>query len=100
MKPFNPAIFLLSTMVYLLLLFPSFICAGSKDEGMMSPDSFLNIFAWLFYLLRFPTHTLFWSTFSGDSQLFFFGLFLNCFFWGIVTERVFSIFHKRMKPDQ
>jgi hypothetical protein len=93
MKPFNKIVFIIATVVFGLLLIPSFLAAFGEDEGTLPESSFWMLFAKLFYVLRFPTHTLMWSIFSNNGALVFFGgLLVNCCFYGLGTERLFSIF--------
>jgi hypothetical protein len=51
---------------------------------------FWTLFTKLYLVLRFPSHTLFWSIFSnGSTALFFAGLIVNCCFYALLTERIF-----------
>ena len=99
MKNFNITIFLISTIIVGLLLIPSFLAAFGVDEGTLRPDdTFWNFFARLFYVFRFPTHTLLWPIITkGGALTFFGGLFFNCLFYGLVIERIVSWF--RMKKE-
>lgn len=93
MKPFNVGLFLTFTGLVGLLLIPSLFAAYITDEGTLNPDNTIwNLFAGIFNILRFPTHTLF-STFfiSNGPYLFFGGLAFNCLFYGSILERVFSL---------
>jgi hypothetical protein len=95
MKNFSKSTFTISTIIFGLLLIPSFLAAFGEDEGTLPADSFWIIFAKLFYVLRFPTHTLFWTLIcKGGGTIFFGGLLVNCLFYGLLTERLFSIFEK------
>lgn len=95
-KKFNITVFLMVTIIVGVLLFPSLFAAFAEDEGTLrSDDTFLNFFARLFYILRFPTHTLLWPIISlGGPLTFFAGLFVNCMFYGLVAERITSLFRK------
>ena len=97
LKNFNWPIFLISVMVIGLVVFPSFFAAFAEDEGTLSPDyKFWNFFARLFYILRFPTHTLLWSEISeGGPLIYLGGLFVNCMFYGLVIERLASLLPKK-----
>jgi hypothetical protein len=76
-----------------LLLIPSFLATFREDEGTLPESSFWMLFARLFEILRYPTHTLLWSIFSNNGALVFFGgLLINCCFYGVLTERLFSFF--------
>ena len=99
MKNFNINIFLAVTFTVVLLLIPSFFAALAQDEGTLRPDhTFLNFFVRVFYIIRFPTHTLFWPIITaGGLVTFFGGLLINCMFYGLVVERIASLFKKKSK---
>ncbi len=88
MKKFSKQTFIISTVLFGLLLIPCFLAAWGEDEGTLGTNIFLLAFAKLFYILRFPTHTLFWTLITkGGAFMFFAGLFINCIFYGLLTER-------------
>jgi len=93
LKKFNLKIFLLSTFVTGLLVIASFLSAFAEDEGTLGTNIISITLAKLFYVLRFPIHTLFWETFNNGS-LFFAGLFLNCLFFGFLLEGCFQFYLK------
>lgn len=97
LKNFNTSVFLITTTIVGLLLIPSFFAAFAEDEGTLKPDdAFMNFFARLFYVLRFPTHTLLWPIISGAGPfLFIGGLLINCMFYGLLVERITSIFRRK-----
>ena len=70
MKNFSKSTFTISTIVFGLLLIPSFLAAFGEDEGTLQADSFWIIFANLFYVLRFPTHTLLWTLICKGGATF------------------------------
>ncbi|MBC7449994.1 MAG: hypothetical protein H7259_00740 [Cytophagales bacterium] len=95
MKKINKTIFIISTIVFALLLIPAFIAAFAEDEGTLPANGCWIIFARLFSVLRFPTHTMVWSAIiDGGSPVYFIGLMINCVFYGLITERIFSFFLK------
>ncbi|MCX6182613.1 MAG: hypothetical protein NT150_11875 [Bacteroidetes bacterium] len=98
MKNFNKNIFIVSTGLIALLLIPSFLAAWAEDEGTLGDDSFWIYFANIFYVLRFPFHTLLWFIFSYSAILFLIGLGLNCMFYGFIIERLFAFFRKKKAP--
>jgi len=67
------------------------------DEGMLKPeDTYGNFFANLFYVLRFPTHTLLFPIINlGGPLTFFGGLFVNSLLYGLAIERIISLFMKK-----
>lgn len=69
------------------------MAAVGEDEGTLG-DGWISLgFAKLFNVLRFPTHTLFWSLISeGSATLYFASLICNCMFYGLVIERFYSLF--------
>jgi hypothetical protein len=92
MKNFNKQTFIISTVLVGLLLVPCFFAAWGDDEGTLDSNIIWVTLSKLFYILRFPTHTLFWKLFSMNITLFFIGLILNCMFYGLLIERSFSLF--------
>ncbi len=92
MKNFSKSTFIISTIIFGLLLVPSFLAAWAEDEGTLGTNIIWLTFAKLFYVLRFPTHTLLWTVItSGGATIYFVGLFINCLFYGLLTERIFSL---------
>jgi len=98
-KNFNISVFLFVTIIVGLLMFPSLFAAFAEDEGTLrSDDTFMNFFSQLFYALRFPTHTLLWPIITlGGPLSFFSGLFINCMFYGLLTERLFFLIKTKKK---
>ena len=89
MKYFSKVTFIIATALFGLLLVPSFLAASGEDEGTLGTNIILVAFAKLFYILRFPTHTLLWTFFcKSGATVFFVGLIINCFFYGLLTERI------------
>ena len=89
MKKFSKGTFIIATILFGLLLIPSFLAAWGEDEGTLGTNIILVTFAKLFYILRFPTHTLLWTVFSENgATIYFVGLIINCFFYGLLTERL------------
>jgi hypothetical protein len=96
MKRFSKTVFLASTLVISFLLIPSFLAAFAEDEGTLGTNFFWIVFAKLFYILRFPTHTLLWSFITkGGAGAFFGGLVINCMFYGFLIERLFSVLKRK-----
>ena len=96
MKNFSKTTFILSTWAVVFLLIPSFLAAYGEDEGTLTGKSFWIIFAKLFYVLRFPTHTLFWNfIIKGEAIAYFGGLAINCMFYVLIIERILAIFRKK-----
>jgi hypothetical protein len=93
---FNRQTFINTTIIVGLLLIPSFFAAWGEDEGTLGTNIFWVTFAKLFYVLRFPTHTLLWTIFSnGGATIYFVGLIINCIFYGLLTERLISLFKRK-----
>lgn len=78
------------------MTFITLIAAAARDEGTGGDGIIVRSFEKLFYIFRFPTHTLFFQFMNGS--MFFFGLFLNCLFYGLIVERLFS-FNKKKEPE-
>jgi len=93
MKNFSKSTFIISTIAFGLLLVPSFLAAFGEDEGTLGTNIIWVTFAKLFYVLRFPTHTLLWKLIcEGGATIYFGGLLINCMFYGLLTERLISLF--------
>ncbi len=75
------------------MTFVTFVGAAARDEGTGGDGIIVRTLEKLFYIFRFPTHTLFFQFMNGS--MFFVGLFLNCLFYGLVVERIFSIDKKK-----
>jgi hypothetical protein len=90
MQKFNNQTFLISSLVTLLILIPSFLAAWAEDEGTIGNNFLLFGLAKVFYVLRFPCHTLFWTFFIANALLFYIGLIINCIFYGFVIERLLA----------
>jgi len=97
-KNFSKSTFIISTIVFGLLFVPSFLAAWAEDEGTLGTNIIWLTFAKLFHVLRFPTHTLLWTLItSGGATFYFVGLFINCLFYGLIAERLFSLFKPSKK---
>ncbi len=82
----------------LLLLVPSFFAAWAEDEGTIGNSKVGYLFAKIFSVLRFPTHTLLWSFFSESGVLIYIlGLIGNCFIYSITLERVIAVCYRLRK---
>jgi len=97
MKKFNPFVFFISAVVVGILTFVSFLAAFGEDEGDRL-NLFWLPFAKLYYILRFPTHTLFFNFFVTEGGLrFYFGLFINTIIYAFLIERLFTLYKKKPK---
>ena len=92
MKNFNKQTFIISTVLTGFLLVPCFYAAWGDDEETLGSNIILLTLSKLFYIFRFPTHTIFWKFFSFNTGLFIVGLILNCMIYGLLLERTISIF--------
>ncbi|MFT3705553.1 MAG: hypothetical protein QM802_24500 [Agriterribacter sp.] len=96
MKNFNRQTFNIATILFVLLLIPSFLAALAEDEGTLGTNIVWVTFSKLFYIIRFPTHTLWWDFFSGSSAIIYFaGLLGNCLLYGLITERLISFVRRK-----
>ena len=75
------------------MTFVTLVAAAARDEGTGGDGTVVKALEKLFYILHFPTHTLFFQFMNGS--IFFVGLFLNCLFYGLVVERLFSFNNKK-----
>ena len=87
---FRLRIFLIATVIVCLIAVVTFIAAAARDEGTGGSGLIGKTLENVFYIVRFPTHTLFFEHMNGS--IFFLGLFINCLFYGLITERVISFF--------
>ncbi|MGG9963573.1 hypothetical protein [Ferruginibacter sp. SUN106] len=91
MKKFNSVTFIIAVFITGILTAISFFAAFAEDEGTLGGNVIGVILARLFYIFRFPTHTLFGIIFSGSGSLLVLGLFINCLFYGLIIERIGSL---------
>jgi hypothetical protein len=96
LKNINIQAVYIATVIFILLLIPSFLAAWGEDEGTLGTNIIWITFSKLFYILRFPTHTLLWTLITNGGAIVFFGsLLINCLFYGLLTERIIYIIKKR-----
>ena len=89
---FNFIIFFIATIICCVLTFVTLIAAAARDEGTGGDGIIVTVLEKLFYIFRFPTHTIFFQ--FMDGAMFFVGLFINCLFYGFIIERAFSFGRK------
>jgi hypothetical protein len=70
-----------------------YICRprGISYEGTLGEGVIRNLIADMFWVLRFPTHSLLLDYIEIKTAffpIFFFGLLLNCLFYGWLIERI------------
>ncbi|WP_316793753.1 hypothetical protein [Pedobacter frigoris] len=93
MKKINIQILLTTTISLLLLTAVSLIAAGTVDEGTDGGSLWVLAFSKLFYILRFPTHPLFWNIMGDSGWFVFLGLLaVNALIYGFLIERLLSYF--------
>jgi hypothetical protein len=90
---FNFKTFLITTIICGIFTFVTLIAAAARDEGTGGNGIITITLEKIFYLFRFPTHTLFFQFMNGS--MFFVGLFINCLFYGLVIERISSFYKSR-----
>ncbi len=74
---------IISVLTFLSLASIAAIDEGTQGEGILG---FIAIVvSKLFYVLRFPTHTLFFECFSSGN-IFFVGLVINIIFWTTIIH--------------
>jgi hypothetical protein len=84
--PFDIVRFSIVAILLCALTICAFIGAAAYDGGMTTNP----IPSYLFSILRFPTHTLFFDFFLKNTFLFFGGLMMNVLFYALLIERGFS----------
>ena len=90
---FNFKTFFITTIICGILTFITLVAAAAVDEGTGGDEIIVKALEKLFYIFRFPTHTLFFQFMNGS--MFFVGLLINCLFYGLVIERCFSFYKNR-----
>ncbi|HSY60751.1 MAG TPA: hypothetical protein VK796_02695 [Cytophaga sp.] len=92
----NAVLFILLTLFFWVFIFATLIAAAAEDEGTLGNCPIWMLFARLFYILRFPTHTLLWEFINGVT--FLPALMLNGLFYAFITERIISFLrNKRLR---
>lgn len=85
--------FFIATTICGVLTFVTLIAAAARDEGTGGDGIIVKTLEKLFYIFRFPTHTLFFRFMNGS--VFFVGLFINCLIYGLAFERIVSAFKNK-----
>jgi hypothetical protein len=81
-----------ASLFFSIFTFITLIAAGAVDEGTDGSSSIIHVLAKLYYVFRFPTHTLFFN--FMDGRFFFLGLGINCLCYGFIMERIVFMFSK------
>ena len=90
---FKPLIFISAIPIFGIFTFITLLAAGAVDEGTDGNSALIQALAKLFYIFRFPMHTIFFNFMAGS--FFFLGLGINCLFYSFITERIVSALSKR-----
>jgi putative flippase GtrA len=98
MKNFDVLNFVAWTFLFGLLLIPCLLAASGAGEGTLGSNFIWTACAKFFEILRFPTHTLFWSFIGKHPGFYFIGLAINCGFYGLLAERLIS-YNKSTSQD-
>ncbi|WP_167296990.1 hypothetical protein [Pedobacter sp. SG908] len=86
--------FISATIIFCVFAFVTLIAAAAVDEGTDGNNFVIQAMAKIYYIFRFPIHTLFFRFIEGPF-FFFVGLLLNCLFYGFLTERIVFIFDRK-----
>jgi hypothetical protein len=101
MKKFNLKIFKVATVIAILLTFVSWVAleANAAEHGS---HTFWWAISNIWIILRFPIFTLYWKFLFDQNNLILFStaVFLNCAFYGFVTERIFTLRRKKTNYPQ
>lgn len=89
---FNFITFFISIIICAGLTFVTLIAAAARDEGTGGDGILVRVLEKLYYIFRFPTHTIFFQ--FMDGSMFFVGLIVNCLFYGFVIERAFALYKR------
>jgi hypothetical protein len=90
---FNLKTFLITLIICCVLSFVSLVAFAATEEGTNGNDVIVPAIGNLFYIFRFPMHTIFSSLMSG--KWFLIGLFINCLFYAFFIERYFTLKNKK-----
>ena len=92
--------FIFSTLAVGIVMVLSFLSSWSYEDGNLNSDSIWMYLVKLFQLFRFPAHTLLGSLIYHPI-IWLLGLLINCLFYGLIIERLISLFRKKQKfpPD-
>ena len=74
--------FLLAIILVIMLTGLGYLSALGSGKGLLS---------YLFYIFRFPTHSILSDFFGQSSTLYRTGLVINIFFWSLIFERTFFV---------
>ena len=96
-KNFNYPVFIISTHVFGLLAIFAFINSLSFFEGTSGTGSFLELSSWSLYFFSFPVNNILSLFNIRIFPLFIIGIILDCVFYGLLTERIFSLLKKTKK---
>jgi hypothetical protein len=98
MRTFNWKVFVIAGFLIVLLQALGYLAAYSDDEGTMPKNSWWQILVKAFYVLRFPTHNLFWKyIINGSPLLYFYGLLINCLLYTFLIERLAYFFFRKKR---
>lgn len=89
MKKINLKILLISIIFLGILTAVSFVAVGAEEEGTSGGSLAVLTLSKLFYVLRFPTHTLLWNVMGDNEYVFFVLLGVNVLIYGYLIERLF-----------
>src|ERR1700744_5623663 len=85
-KKLLPNILIAALLILCVLTIFSFFAGMTNDQ-----KGTLCIF--LFSILRFPTHTLFWGYFTkASTTIYFLGLLFNDLLYAVLIERIYTCF--------
>jgi len=84
-------ILIISFLTFISLVSFAAIDEGTQGEGILGLIAI--VVSKLFYIFRFPTHTLFFESFSS-GHIFFVGLAINIIFWTTIVHLTTKYFKK------
>ena len=86
--------FVFSTLAVGIVMALSFLASWAYDDGNLKSDSTWMFLVRLFHLLRFPSHNIL-STLIYHPAIWLLGLVINCLLYGLLIERLISLFRKK-----
>jgi hypothetical protein len=94
MKKISLWTFIFSTLAVGFVMVSSIVASWAYDDGTLKSDSNWMFLVKIFQLLSFPAHA-FLSTLIYHPVIWLLGLVINCFLYGLLIERVISLFRKK-----
>jgi hypothetical protein len=94
MKKISLWTFIFSTLAVGFVMVSCIPASWAYDDGTLNSDSKWMFLVKLFHVLRFPAHDIL-GTLIYHPIIWLMGLAINCFLYGLLIERLISLFRKK-----